>query len=240
MMIEAQKIDITTAPRHCGKPLLGAVPYSEVYLMDCVAGLRHYPDNYFDLAVVDPPYGIDIAEKLANGWVSKAGGTKFEAKDWDKYTPTQEYWNELFRVSKNQIVWGGNYFMSKIQRDSPCWIFWDKNNGDSLFADGELAWTSFDSPVRLAKIHWCGSAAKHETGQNKIHPTQKPIKLYDWIFMKYAKQGDLILDTHVGSGSSRIAADKAGLNFVGFEIDEDYFNAANKRFDNFKSQMRLF
>lgn len=239
-MIEAQKIDITTAPRHCGKPLLGAVPYSEVYLMDCVAGLRHYPDNYFDLAVVDPPYGIDIAEKLANGWVSKAGGTKFEAKDWDKYTPTQEYWNELFRVSKNQIVWGGNYFMSKIQRDSPCWIFWDKNNGDSLFADGELAWTSFDSPVRLAKIHWCGSAAKHETGQNKIHPTQKPIKLYDWIFMKYAKQGDLILDTHVGSGSSRIAADKAGLNFVGFEIDEEYFNAANKRFDNFKSQTRLF
>lgn len=240
MMIEAQKIDITTAPRHCGKPLLGAVPYSEVYLMDCVAGMRHYPDNYFDLAVVDPPYGIDIAEKLANGWVSKAGGTKFEAKDWDKYTPTQEYWNELFRVSKNQIVWGGNYFMSKIQRDSPCWIFWDKNNGDSLFADGELAWTSFDSPVRLAKIHWCGSAAKHETGQNKIHPTQKPIKLYDWIFTKYAKQGDLILDTHVGSGSSRIAADKAGLNFVGFEIDEEYFNAANKRFDNFKSQMRLF
>jgi len=240
MMIEAQKIDITTAPRHCGKPLLGAVPYSEVYLMDCVAGLRHYPDNYFDLAVVDPPYGIDIAEKLANGWVSKAGGTKFEAKDWDKYTPTQEYWDELFRVSKNQIVWGGNYFMSKIKKDSPCWIFWDKNNGDSLFADGEMAWTSFDSPVRLAKIHWCGSAAKHETGQNKIHPTQKPIKLYDWLLMKYAKQGDLILDTHLGSGSSRIAADKAGLNFVGFEIDEEYFNAANKRFDNFKSQTRLF
>lgn len=239
-MIESQKIDITTAPRHCGKPLLGAVPYSEVYLMDCVAGLRHYSDNYFDLAVVDPPYGIDIAEKLANGWVSKAGGTKFEAKDWDKYTPTQEYWDELFRVSKNQIVWGGNYFMSKIQRDSPCWIFWDKNNGDSLFADGEMAWTSFDSPIRLAKIHWCGSAAKHETGQNKIHPTQKPIKLYDWIFMKYAKQGDLILDTHVGSGSSRIAADKAGLNFVGFEIDKEYFNAANKRFENYKSQMRLF
>ena len=239
-MIEAQKIDITTAPRHCGKPLLGAVPYSEVYLMDCVAGLRHYPDNYIDLAVVDPPYGIDIAEKLANGWVSKAGGTKFEAKDWDKYTPTQEYWDELFRVSKNQIVWGGNYFMSKIKKDSPCWIFWDKNNGDSLFADGEMAWTSFDSPVRLAKIHWCGSAAKHETGQNKIHPTQKPIKLYDWILMKYAKPNDLILDTHVGSGSSRIAADKAGLNFVGFEIDEEYFNAANKRFDNFKSQTRLF
>ena len=94
------------------------------------------------MAIVDPPYGIDIAEKLANGWVSKAGGAKYESKDWDKYTPTQEYWDELFRVSKNQIVWGGNYFMSKIQRDSPCWIFWDKNNGNSLFADGEIAWTS--------------------------------------------------------------------------------------------------
>ena len=105
------------------KPLLPAVPSSEVYLEDCVTALKRYADNHFDLAIVDPPYGIDIAEKLANGWVSKAGGTKFESKDWDKYTPTQEYWDELFRVSKNQIVWGGNYFMSKIQRNSPCWIF---------------------------------------------------------------------------------------------------------------------
>ena len=222
------------------KPMLPAVPYSVVYNEDCVEALKRFPDKYFDLAIVDPPYGIDIAEKLANGWVSKAGGTKFEAKDWDKYTPTQEYWDELFRVSKNQIVWGGNYFMSKIQRDSPCWIFWDKNNGDSLFADGEMAWTSFDSPVRLAKIHWCGSAAKHETGQNKIHPTQKPIKLYEWILMKYAKPGDKILDTHVGSGSSRIAAYKHGFDYVGFEIDKDYFEAQEKRFNEFKAQLTLF
>ena len=151
-------------------PLLqqALVSRSAVFNMDCMEFMKDVPDKFFNLAVVDPPYGIDIAEKLANGWVSKAGGTKFEAKDWDKYTPTQEYWDELFRVSKNQIVWGGNYFMSKIKRDSPCWIFWDKNNGDSLFADGEMAWTSFDSPVRLAKIHWCGSAAKHETGQKII------------------------------------------------------------------------
>ncbi len=191
--------------------------------------MARYPDNYFDLAIVDPPYGIDIAEKLANGWVSKAGGTKFEAKDWDKYTPTQEYWDELFRVSKNQIVWGGNYFMSKIQRDSPCWIFWDKNNGDSLFADGEIAWTSFDSPVRLAKIHWCGSAAKHETGQNKIHPTQKPTKLYKWLLDKYAKQGDKILDTHLGSGSIAIACHDYGFDLTACELDKEYFDKAMQR-----------
>ena len=207
--------------------------------------MRGFADNEFDLAIVDPPYGIDIAEKLANGWVSKSGGTKFEAKDWDKYTPTQEYWDELFRVSKNQIVWGGNYFMSKIKRDSPCWIFWDKNNGDSLFADGEMAWTSFDSPVRLAKIHWCGSAAKHETGQNKIHPTQKPIKLYDWLLMKYAKPNDLILDTHLGSGSIAIAIEKANrldkmnLQFVGIEIDKEYFEKALNRIEQYCRQGTL-
>ena len=217
------------------KHVLPAVPSSEVYLEDCVTALKRYADNHFDLAIVDPPYGIDIAEKLANGWVSKAGGTKFEAKDWDKYTPTQEYWDELFRVSKNQIVWGGNYFMSKIQRDSPCWIFWDKNNGDSTFADGEMAWTSFDSPVRLAKIHWCGSAAKHETGQNKIHPTQKPIMLYDWILRNYAKPNQKILDTHFGSGSIALAVDKANrldkmnLHLTACEIDKEYIDKAIKR-----------
>ena len=213
---------------------------NKAYLMDCMQGMKGTTDKYYDLAVVDPPYGIDIAEKLANGWVSKAGGTKFEAKDWDKYTPTQEYWDELFRVSKNQIVWGGNYFISKIQRDSPCWIFWDKNNGDSLFADGEMAWTSFDSPVRLAKIHWCGSAAKHETGQNKIHPTQKPIALYDWIFAKYATKGMKILDTHAGSMSSVISAMKNEMQITAYEIDADYFNAGKKRIETYLQQGNMF
>mgnify|MGYP002382083735 CR=1 FL=1 len=213
---------------------VGMEPLSEVFNSDCIEGMKQYPDKYFDLAIVDPPYGIGANKmQLGNG---KKKIYRGEA-DWDKYTPTQEYWDELFRVSKNQIVWGGNYFMSKIQRDSPCWIFWDKNNGDSLFADGEMAWTSFDSPVRLAKIHWCGSAAKHETGQNKIHPTQKPIKLYDWILMKYAKPNDLILDTHLGSGSSRIAAYKAGYDFTAFEIDKEYFDKQEKRFNEFKSQL---
>ena len=232
-MQKVENIDETPA---FAKHVLPAVPSSEVYLEDCVKALKRFNDNHFDLAIVDPPYGIDMANKIN----SVTGGIKHNAKDWDKYTPTQEYWDELFRVSKNQIIWGGNYFMSKIQRDSPCWIFWDKNNGDSLFADGELAWTSFDSPVRLAKIHWCGSAAKHETGQNKIHPTQKPIKLYDWILQKYAKPNDLILDTHLGSGSSRIAAYKGSFNFVGFEIDAEYYEKQEKRFNEFKSQLKLF
>ena len=233
MMIEAQKIDITTAPRHCGKPLLGAVPYSEVYLMDCLAGLRHYPDNYFDLAVVDPPYGIEINMNMGR---KKGQPKRHNEKDWDNQIPEEAYFNELFRVSKNQIIWGGNYFPLPLTKS---WIFWDKNVPEGVsFADGELAWTSFDKTLVKAKIDYSGFQGMDNGG--KIHPTQKPVRLYDWIYMKYAKQGDLILDTHVGSGSSRIAADKAGLNFVGFEIDEEYFNAANKRFDNFKSQTRLF
>ena len=204
--------------------------------MDCMEFMKSKPDKCYDLAIVDPPYGIDMANKIN----SVTGGIKHKAKDWDKYTPTQEYWDELFRVSKNQIVWGGNYFMSKIQRDSPCWIFWDKNNGDSLFADGEMAWTSFNSPVRLAKIHWCGSAAKHETGQNKIHPTQKPVKLYRWLLKNYAKQGDKILDTHGGSMSIAIACDMEGFDLDICEIDTDYFNAGVKRFENYKRQGVLF
>ena len=230
-MIEAQKIDITTAPRHCGKPLLGAVPYSEVYLMDCVAGLRHYPDNYFDLAVVDPPYGINFDGQKECKKTNRIGH-KF--KGWDSETPNAEYWDQLFRVSKNQIVWGGNY-MTDYLKQSRCWLIWDKEQEFSG-SDFEMAWTSFNSAAKAFRM----SRVEAYTNQEKIHPTQKPVRLYDWIFMKYAKQGDLILDTHVGSGSSRIAADKAGLNFVGFEIDEEYFNAANKRFDNFKSQTRLF
>ena len=236
-MIESQKIDITTAPRHCGKPLLGAVPYSEVYLMDCVAGLRHYPDNYFDLAVVDPPYGnvavFDNCQPLER---KNERPKKYADKDWDKQKPLAEYWEQLFRVSKNQIVWSGNYFTNFLP-ESRGWIYWDKNNGDNNFSDGELAWTSFSKRLMSYKKN---SKAETRGGKDRFHPTQKPVGLYDFCLLNFAKEGDLILDTHVGSGSSRIAADKAGLNFVGFEIDEEYFNAANKRFDNFKSQARLF
>jgi len=233
------KVHSSSSSPAFGNAMLQAVPLSEVYLMDCIQGMKHYPDKWFDLAVCDPPYGINMAENLASGWASRSGGVKHNAKDWDLSIPEMEYFIELFRVSKEQIIWGGNY-MTKHLPHSSCWLVWDKKNGDSLFADAELAWTSFKKPVRLKKIHWCGSAAKHETGQNKIHPTQKPIKLYDWIFDEYAKAGQKVLDTHLGSQSSRISANKYQLNFVGFETDEEYFNKGNKRYDDFVSQTRLF
>ncbi len=208
----------------------------KLYNADCMEVMKTFKDKEFDLAIVDPPYGIDMGNKIN----SVTGGVKHTAKDWDKYTPTQEYWDELFRVSKNQIVWGGNYFMSKIKRDSPCWIFWDKNNGDSLFADGEMAWTSFETPVRIAKIHWCGSAAKWETGTNKIHPTQKPVKLYKWLLQNYAKEGDTILDTHFGSLSIGIACHDMKFDLTAIELDKDYYEQAKQRLMNHQKQLTLF
>jgi site-specific DNA-methyltransferase (adenine-specific) len=235
MIIESTKVEITTAPRHFGKPLLGAVPYSEVYLMDCVAGLRHYPDNYFDLAIVDPPYGIN-----ASMGVGLHSRRKFQkaGKQWDSQTPTAEYWQELMRVSKNQIVCGANYFMEHLY-STKSFVCWIKNNPAPNFAEAEYLWTSFDIN---GKVYDSKKQIQHQImwEGGSMHPTQKPIALYDWLLNRFAKEGDLILDTHLGSGGSRIAADKAGLSFVGFEIDEEYFNAANKRFDNFKSQTRLF
>ena len=229
--------------------VLPAVPSSEVYLEDCVKALKRFNDKHFDLAIVDPPYGIG-ADKAQNNAAlsrikadgkSKAGrGWKlYHETDWDNETPTAEYWDELFRVSKNQIVWGGNYFTEYLP-PSMGWILWDKGQRDFSLADGELAWTSFNKALRIFEMSRGKALAKNNEQGGRFHPTQKPEMLYDWILKNYAKEGDLILDTHLGSGSSRIAAYKAGFNFVGFEIDEEYFNAANKRFDNFKSQARLF
>jgi len=198
--------------------------------------MARYPDKYFDLAIVDPPYGIDMANKIN----SITGGVKHKNKDWDNKTPNKEYYIELFRVSKNQIIWGGNYFATEIQKNNACWVVWDKNNGKSLFADAELAYTSFDTPVRIARIHWCGSAAKWETGQNKIHPTQKPIKLYEWLLINYAKEGDKILDTHLGSGSIAIACHNLGYDLTACELDKEYYEAAIKRIKNHQAQIRMF
>ncbi len=189
--------------------------------------MKEYPNKYFDLAVVDPPYGI--GGKFKGGKTGKMNFNEIVNKDWDK-VPSDEYFSELQRVSKNQIIWGGNYFNLPPTR---CFIVWDKIiSEDFSLAMAELAWTSFD---KLAKIY------KLQVPKNgKIHPTQKPVKLYDWIFKNYAKPTDKILDTHLGSGSSRIAAYKSGLSFVGIELDKDYFDAQEKRFNTFKSQLRLF
>jgi len=223
---------ITGAERH-DNPASGAM--STVYLMDCIEGMKRYPDKYFDLAVVDPPYGIGAAKQIDLGNSNKK--VKHKTKDWDNTIPTAEYFAELFRVSKNQIIWGGNYFIEHL-KNTRCFIVWNKENGTNNMADCELAWASFETSVRM----YSGHIFKGIGNSNyvTIHPTQKPVKLYEWILRNYAKDGDKILDTHLGSGSSRIAAHKAGLDFVGFEIDREYYTSSNKRFTNYVAQGVLF
>ena len=201
---------------------------SIVHLGDCLEAMKQYPDNYFDLAVVDPPYGI--GDKFKGGKTGKMNFNEVVEKDWDK-VPTTEYWEQLFRVSKNQIVWGGNYFPLPPTR---CFIVWDKLiSEDFSLAMAELAWTSFDKLAKIKKM-------PTPKDGNKIHPTQKPVALYDWIFANYAEEGMKILDTHVGSGSSRISADKNKLDFTGYEIDAEYWTAQEKRFKEYKSQLKMF
>ena len=219
---------------------------SEVYNEDCLLGMARYPDNYFDLAIVDPPYGInaDVTQNDLGGkkGFTKNAGTykKYHQTNWDNEIPTLEYFEQLKRVSKNQIIWGGNYFTDFL-KPTNSWIFWYKEpNGDNLtFSDGELAWTSFTKQLKQISIPWIGFGSVN-LKEKKTHPAQKPVKLYDWILHNYAKEGDLILDTHLGSGSSRIACYDMGFDFVGFELDTEYFEKGNKRFEDFKSQLKLF
>ena len=232
-----ENVSLKTETPAFAKHVLPAVPSSDVYLEDCVKSLRRFGDNHFDLAIVDPPYGINISS--AGGYYhvkGKGQANPHTKKDWDNKIPNAEYWDELFRVSKNQIVWGGNY-MTEFLSPSRCWIFWDKMKFVDNYADGELAWTSFDRNTKKVEIQHHGFLTKDG---KSIHPTQKPVMLYEWTLMNFAKEGDKILDTHLGSGSSRIAAYKGGFNFVGFEIDQEYYEKQEKRFNDFKSQLRLF
>ena len=207
---------------------------SEVFLMDCMEGMKQYEDNYFDLAVVDPPYGINFAKThTGNGWVVR------ESKDWDKNIPTAEYFKELFRVSNNQIIWGANYMVEHLP-PSMGWIMWDKGQREFSLADGELAFTSFNKALRIYTLPRANAKANNDKNGGGIHPTQKPVQLYDWIFGKYAEEGMKILDTHLGSQSSRISANKNKLHFTGFELDPDYFRDGNKRYEDFVSQLTLF
>ena len=221
--------------------------------MDCLAAMREMPDKYFDLAVVDPPYGINAdtfnngsgaskdrgiygtAVRLRKDRLSHGSG-KLENRllnqsdcSWDKDPPPKEYFDELFRVSKNQVIWGGNYFHLPPTRGI---AVWDKLQPWENFSQVELAWTSFDTPASLFRMA--------NTMGNKIHPTQKPVALYAWIYSRYAKPGDKILDTHLGSGSSRIAAYDAELDFVGYEIDKEYFDKQEERYQRHISQISLF
>lgn len=199
-----------------------------LYNGDCLEYMRSLPDKYFDLACVDPDFGLN--EKISQGgtWASKYKG--FDGALGGK--PTKEYFDELFRVSKNQIIWGGNYFIDMLY-PTRCFLIWDKKARMDTLADCEFAWTSFD---KNAKIF----TQVRNTSEKRVHICQKPIVLYEWIFMNYANEGDKILDTHLGSGSSAIAADKLGLEFVGLEINSTYFDNAVERVSNHISQIRMF
>ena len=215
-------------------------PISETYNMDCMEYMRQFPDKHFQLSIVDPPYGINVAKTGTVGGNNAGKAKDYGAKEWDKQPPNDEYFRQLFRVSKNQIVWGANHFISKMPFDSSCWIVWDKDNSGN-FADCELAWTSFDTAVRKFQWRWNGMLQQNmKDKEDRFHPTQKPVALYKWLLSNYAKPGDKILDTHLGSGSSRIAAYDLGFDFYATELDKDYFDAQEKRFQNFKSQLKLF
>ena len=196
-----------------------------LYNADCMDILKQTPDKYYDLCIVDPPYGIGISSNPVRQLHSK--------KNWDNSIPKKEYFDELFRVSKNQIIWGGNYFIDYLY-NTQCFIIWDKKQPmDFSLSMCEMAWTSFLSPAKI----FTQSVLKE---QMKIHPTQKPVQLYKWILNKYAKAGDTILDTHLGSGSSAIAAHDGGFEFVGVELDEEYYNAAKERIILHQRQLNLF
>lgn len=209
---------------------------SKVFNMDCIEGMKQYPDNYFDLAVVDPPYGVGETWK-------KNKHSKF-AKHNSSYKnnsiPDQSYFIELFRVSKHQIIWGANYYINYLPADNH-WICWDKHRDFKTqhASEGELAWHSFNIPIRIIKKMWNGACVCEK--RSGIHPHEKPVGLYDWIYKNYLPNGGKVIDTHLGSGSNRIAAHKAGnIDFTGYEIDKDYFDAADKRYQDFIKQLTLF
>jgi len=197
-----------------------------IYNEDCLAAMMAMPDNAYDLAIVDPPYGIDIN---SSGRLGHYGG---RGKNWDKETPTLEYFNELERISVNRIIWGANYFNMPPTR---CFLIWDKQQPQGVsFASCEYAWTSFD---QSAKTFY---KRPQNADEQRIHPTQKPVKLYEWLLDKYAKEGDRILDTHLGSGSIAIACHNRGFDLTAYEIDKDYFEATTKRIKDHIAQLTLF
>ena len=264
------------------------------YNLDCMEGMKCFPDQYFDLAIVDPPYGINVGKTAMgagggcptpepqcsksarraeetrrisrsagrrNKQIQHGGGTGqlagrnpseirvggglavspkiYKAFD-DSHTPDAGYFRELKRVAKNLVIWGGNYFIDNLE-PTECFIVWDKDRRGLNFADCELAWTNFKQPCRVFKYKWNGMLQENmKNKEYRIHPTQKPVELYKWILTKFAKPGDKILDTHVGSASSLIACQQLGFQYVGFEINEDYYNLALKRLEQETAQISIF
>ena len=232
------------------------------YNMDCMEGMKQFPDKYFDLAIVDPPYGINVTgtpggvtnSSSHGGGKASIGGAKpfgknrgglavspktYKAFD-DSHTPDAAYFSELERVAKHRIIFGGNYFLEHLGA-TECIIVWDKKRRGLNFADCEIAWTDFKMPCRIFEFKWNGMLQEDMTNKEfRIHPTQKPMRLYEWLLLNFAKDGDKILDTHVGSASSLVACARTGHEYVGFEIDTDYYEMANKRLDTEGAQMTMW
>lgn len=204
---------------------------SDVFNMDCMEGMKQFPDKHFDLAIVDPPYGL--GKRLTDGGGNHLKFKNFkEIQAWD-YAPDPSYFTELFRVSRDQIIWGGNYFTLGPSRG---YAIWDKMQSVPNFSATEYAWTSYDCPSKIFRYRQAGCF-----GEMKIHPTQKPVALYKWLIHEYGNMNGYqnILDTHVGSGSSRIASHEMGFDFVGYEINKVYFDDQERRFNNYRSQLKL-
>lgn len=214
------------------------------YHMDCMDGMKRFPDKYFEVAIVDPPYGINAPNmamgtnksRSKNGYPAESTASRLKrskgAGQWDSEPPREDYFKELFRVSKNQIIWGGNYFRLPPTK---CFVVWDKVQPWEAFSQVEMAWTSYDLPAKLFRYSNTGGA----NTERKIHPTQKPIALYEYLLQTFKINGP-VLDTHVGSGSSLIAYHRAGVPFVGFEIDEDMYKLSGERLEREKAQLSLF
>jgi len=212
---------------------------NEVYLIDCMKFMEKVPDKYYDLSLVDPPYGIGAdlknSKREFKSKKSAAISSDFGGQIWDSAIPTEEYFAELKRISKKQIIWGANYFGLVGGM-----LYWHKNVTMPTYSTGELAYLSWLQKIDFVNITWHGMLQQNmKNKEERIHPTQKPIALYLWLLNNYAKQGDKIFDSHVGSGSSRIACDKLGYYFEGCELDIDYWNAQEKRYKDYKSQLTL-
>jgi len=203
---------------------------NKIILADCMDIMKDIPDKYFELAIVDPPYGIGAGKEKSHN-----GRKDYGIKQWDNYSPDENYFNELFRISQNQIIWGANHFIEKINKSFSCFIVWDKGQRNFSLADGEMAWTSFKTTARF--FNFSRAELLKERG---IHPTQKPVALYRWILSQYAKPGDKIIDTHSGSGSLACACHLENFDFLAIEKDADYYKSSVERLDTLRSQGRLF
>jgi site-specific DNA-methyltransferase (adenine-specific) len=206
----------------------------KIYNGDCMELMKDMKENEFDLAIVDPPYGINMDNNAGKS-------TKYKKSNWDNKPPNFRYFEELLRLSNNQIIWGANHFIETLNKNSSCWLVWDKRENiipKRTYADAELAWASFNSPVRVFRHYWDGFLQKQK--ETRIHVTQKPVALYKWLLQNYAKEGNTILDTHLGSGSIAIACWDLGFDLTAFEIDKEYFDKACERIDWHTRQKQLF